>query len=70
MAAILLKAFPLRHEGNVAEETAFERQQRALVRLYQRRLGFELVSDASLAREGWMLRSINDSAKSERREQS
>jgi hypothetical protein len=42
------------------------RQERALVRPYQRRLGFEPASDPSLAREGWMLKLINDGAKPER----
>src|SRR6266699_4198786 len=71
VAAIILKAFPLEYEGNTTKENeaAFERRQRALVRLYQRRLGFELVSDPSLNREGWMLKLINDGAKPERREQ-
>src|ERR1700730_2072280 len=67
MAAIVLKAFPLEYEGNATKENraAFERRRRALVRLYQRRLGFEPVSDPSLAREGWMLKLINDGAKPE-----
>lgn len=68
MAAIVLKAFPLESEGDVTDETAFERRQRALVRLYQRRLGFKPVSNPSLAGEGWMLKLINDGAEPERRE--
>jgi hypothetical protein len=72
VAAVVLKAFPLEYEGNATEENvaAFGRRLRALVRLYQRRLGFEPVSDPSLASEGWMLKLINDDAKPERREQS
>jgi hypothetical protein len=47
MAAVVPKAFPRKYEGNATEENqaAFERRRRALVRLYQRRIGFELVSD-------------------------
>ncbi|MEH2565024.1 hypothetical protein V1289_004651 [Bradyrhizobium sp. AZCC 2289] len=68
VAAIILKAFPLEYEGNTTKENeaAFERRQRALVRLYQRRLGFEPVSDPSLNREGWMLKLINDGAEPKR----
>jgi hypothetical protein len=55
MAAIVLKAFPLEYEGNATKENraAFERRQRALVRLYRSRLGFKPASDSSLAREGF-----------------
>jgi hypothetical protein len=65
MAAIVLKAFPLEYESNTTKENrgAFERRQRALTRLYQMRLGFEPVSNRSLAREGWMLKLINPGAK-------
>jgi hypothetical protein len=68
IAAIVLKAFPLEYEGNATKDNsaAFERRRRALVRLYQRRLRFELVSDPSLAREGWMLKLINDGADPDR----
>ena len=68
MAAIVLKAFPLEYEGNTTKENraAFERRRRALVRLYQGRLGFEPVSDPPLARAGWMLKLINDGAEPER----
>lgn len=67
MAAIVLKAFPLEYEGNATTENraAFEQRRRALVRLYRRRPRFELVSEPSLAREGWMLKLINDGAKPE-----
>jgi hypothetical protein len=70
VAAIVLKAFPLEYEGNTTNEneSALERRRRALVRLYQRRLGFEPVSDPPLACEGWMLKLINEGAKPERRE--
>jgi hypothetical protein len=69
MAAIVLKALPLEYEGNATEENqaAFERRRRALVRLYQRRPGFEPVSDPSLAGEGWMLKLIKDGAEPEKR---
>jgi hypothetical protein len=68
MAAIVLKAFPLEYEGNATKENraAFERRQRALVRLYRSRLGFKPASDSSLAREGWMLKLINDGAEPEK----
>ena len=68
MAAIVLKAFPLEYEGNATEENGalFERRWRALVRLYKMRLRFELVPDPSLAREGWMLKLVNDGADPER----
>jgi hypothetical protein len=71
VAAIVLKAFPLEYDGNTTNESrsALERRRRALVRLYQRRLGFEPVSDPPLAREGWMLKLINERAEPERREQ-
>jgi hypothetical protein len=64
VAAIVLKAFPLEYEGNTTKENraAFERRRRALVRLYQGRLGFEPVSDPPLAREGWMLKLVNNDA--------
>ena len=64
VAAAILKAFPLEYEGNTTKENeaAFYRRQRALVRLYQRRLGFELVRAPSLNREGWMLKLVNDGA--------
>lgn len=70
MAAIVLKAFPLEYEGDATKENGatFERRRSALVRLYKRRLGFEPASDASLAREGWLLRLINDGAAPERRD--
>jgi hypothetical protein len=69
VAAIVLKAFPLEYEGNTTNENgaALERRQRALVRLYQRRLGFQPVSDPPLAHEGWMLKLINEGAEPERR---
>jgi hypothetical protein len=67
MAAIVLKAFPLEYEGNAAKDNsaAFERRRRALVGLYQRRLGFKPVANPSLAGEGWMLKLINDGAEPE-----
>jgi hypothetical protein len=67
MAAIILKAFPLEYEGNVSEENraAFDRRRRALVRLYQWRLGFEPVPHPSLFQQGWMLKLIKDGAKPE-----
>ena len=67
MAAIVLKAFPLEYEGNVTNENraAFERRCRALVRLYQWRLGFEPVPDPSLVQQGWMLKLIKHGAKPE-----
>jgi len=70
VAAIVLKAFPLEYEGSTSNEnsSALERRRRALVRLYQSRLGFEPVSDPPLAHEGWMLKLINEHAEPERRE--
>jgi hypothetical protein len=70
VAAIVLKAFPLEYEGNTTNEigSALERRRRALVRLYQRRLGFQPVSDPPLAHEGWMLKLINEGAEPKRRE--
>jgi hypothetical protein len=64
MAVMVLKAFPLEYEGNVTAENrpAFERRQRALIRLYQRRIGFEPVPRKELAKEGWMMRLFNDGA--------
>jgi hypothetical protein len=40
MAVMVLKAFPLEYEGEITAEnrTAFARRQRALIRLYERRL--------------------------------
>jgi hypothetical protein len=71
VAAIVLKAFPLEYEGNATKENcaALERRRRALVRLYKWRLGFERVSDPSLAREGWMLKLIDNGADPERHNQ-
>jgi hypothetical protein len=45
MVVMVLKAFPLDYEGEVTAENrpAFEHRQRALIRLYQRRIGFEPV---------------------------
>ncbi|MFB9265375.1 hypothetical protein ACFFWD_19825 [Bradyrhizobium erythrophlei] len=64
MAVMVLKAFPLEYEGKVTAENrpAFERRQRALVRLYRRRIGFEPVPHKSLADEGWMMRLFNGGA--------
>jgi hypothetical protein len=64
MAVMVLKAFPLDYEGKITDETrpAFERRQYALIRLYQRRLGFTPVPHKALAAEGWMLRVLNDGA--------
>lgn len=68
VATIVLKAFPLEYEGNTTNENGavLERRRRALVRLYQRRLGFQPVSDPRLAHEGWMLKLINEGAEPER----
>jgi hypothetical protein len=65
MAVMVLKAFPLDYEGEVTAENrlAFERRQRALNRLYQRRIGFEPVPHKALADEGWMLRLFNEDAR-------
>ncbi|ANW02708.1 hypothetical protein [Bradyrhizobium icense] len=65
MAVMVLKAFPLDYEGGVTAENqpAFERRQRALMRLYQRRIGFEPVPHKALADEGWMLRLFNEGAR-------
>jgi hypothetical protein len=65
MAVIILKAFPLDYEGKVTEETqlAFARRQRALGRLYHRRLGVEPGPHKELAEAGWMLRLINAGAR-------
>ena len=43
--AVMLKAFPLEYEGKITagNRAACERRQRALVRLYERRLGFRPV---------------------------
>jgi hypothetical protein len=64
MAAMVLKAFPLEYEGKITAEnrSAFVRRQRALIRLYERRLGFRSVPHKALAGEGWMLRLLNDYA--------
>jgi hypothetical protein len=61
----VLKAFPLEYEGNVTPENrlAFERRQRALIRLYQRRIRFEPMPHNELAKEGWMIRLFNDGAR-------
>ncbi|MEH2514203.1 hypothetical protein V1291_005557 [Nitrobacteraceae bacterium AZCC 1564] len=65
VAVMVLKAFPLDYEGNETTENraTFERRRRALVRLYQRRIGFERVPHEVLADEGWMLRLFNDGAR-------
>ena len=65
VAVMVLKAFPLDYEGNLTEENrpAFERRKRALVRLYQRRIGFKPVPHTTLADEGWMLRLFNWAAR-------
>jgi hypothetical protein len=65
VAVMVLKAFPLDYEGKITEDNqpAFERRQYALIRLYQRRLGFTPVPHKALAAEGWMLRLLNDGAK-------
>jgi hypothetical protein len=64
-AVMVLKAFPLDYEGKVTEETqlAFARRQRALTRLYHRRLQAEPVPHKELAEAGWMLRLFNDGAR-------
>jgi hypothetical protein len=65
LAVMVLKAFPLEYEGKVTEETRpeFARRQRALSRLYHRRLGAEPVPHKELAEAGWMLRLFNDGAR-------
>jgi hypothetical protein len=65
MAVMVLKAFPLDYEGAVTAENrpAFEHRQRALTRLYQRRIGVEPVPHKTLADEGWMLRLFNEGAR-------
>ncbi len=65
VAVMVLKAFPLEYEGNVTPENrlAFERRQRALIRLYQRRIRFEPMPHNELAKEGWMMRLFNDGAR-------
>jgi hypothetical protein len=64
-AVMVLKAFPLEYEGKLAAENrlALDRRRRALIRLYQRRIGFELVPQRALADEGWMLRMLNAAAR-------
>jgi hypothetical protein len=64
MAVMVLKAFPLEYEGKITAENrlAFERKQRALIRLYQRRLHLRPVPHIALANEGWMLRLLNEGA--------
>jgi hypothetical protein len=61
---MVLKAFPLEYEGKITAENraAFGRRQLALIRLYERRLGFRPVPHKALADEGWVLRLINDHA--------
>jgi hypothetical protein len=53
-AVMALKAFPLDYEGKVTQETqlAFARRQRALTRLYLRRLQPEPVPHKELAEAG------------------
>jgi hypothetical protein len=65
IAVVVLKAFPLDYEGKVTAENrpALDRRRRALIRLYQRRIGFELVPHKALADEGWMLRMLNAAAR-------
>ena len=65
MAVKVLKAFPLDYEGEVTAENrpVFERRQRALIRLYQRRIRFEPVPHKALADQGWMLRLFNEGAR-------
>jgi hypothetical protein len=65
LAVMLLKAFPLEYEGKVTEESrpAFARRQRALIRLYRRRLSVEPAPREALAKEGWMLRLLKDGAR-------
>lgn len=69
LAVMVLKAFPLEYEGNVTAESrpAFERRQRALIRLYRRRIKFEPMPHKALAEEGWMMRLFNDGAHPELR---
>ena len=54
MAGTVLKAFPLDYDGKetVESEMAFVRRQRALIHLYQRRLGAEPVPHKELAEVG------------------
>jgi|GEM_PF-6636209 len=67
MAVMVLKAFPLDYDGKeiVEPEMAFGRRQRALIHLYQRRLGAEPVPHKESAEVGWMLRPIYDGARPE-----
>jgi hypothetical protein len=52
---IVLKAFPLEHEGNItdANRGAFLHRQRAMIRHYQHRLNARPLG-RKLGKEGWM----------------
>jgi hypothetical protein len=59
-AFIILRAFPLEYQGNVtkANEAAFTRRQRALMRLYVHRLGLETLPGQP-GKDGWQWLRIN-----------
>lgn len=59
-AFIILKAFPLEYEGNVKDtnRAAFARRQRALMRLYVRRLGLKTLP-GRVGKDGWQWLRMN-----------
>jgi hypothetical protein len=59
-AFIILKAFPLEYEGTVNDTNrpAFARRQRALMRLYVRRLGMKTLP-GRVGKDGWQWLRMN-----------
>jgi len=57
---IVLKAFPLEYEGNItaANQLAFQRRQRAMIRHYRHRLNARPLG-RKLGKDGWMWIEIN-----------
>jgi hypothetical protein len=70
LAVIILKAFPLEYERNVtdANDARFRQRQRALIRLYRRRLKMEPAPHQELFAEGWMMRLMKEAARPDVRE--